>query len=334
LSDHALDSHLDAVVPILAEGRVVPFLGAGVNCTGRRPGLVWDEPGEELPTATELASWLAGKAGLRGNDRDLVHVSQYAEAALGRRELDHRLRQAVGSEARITAVHEFLARLPRRLRSASRANPRLYVADVHPLVVTTNYDDTMERALELADEPYDVVTYMATGPHAGSFVHLRSSESEPRRIEVPNEYADVSLSERTVVLKLHGAVHRLDAQHDSFVITEDNYIDYLATSDPVSVLPVTLAAKLQSSHILFLGYGLKDWNLRVILRRLWGAHGHGFVSWAVQLGPDEIETKLWQGRAVEITDADLAEYIDRISERLARELRERPEIGDRVATRR
>jgi hypothetical protein len=330
VSDPALDSHLDAVVSILAEGRVVPFLGAGVNCAGRAAGMVWEEPGAELPSGSELATWLARKAGLREHHGDLVRVSQYAETTLGRRELDHRVRQAVVSEARITPVHEFLAGLPRRLASAA-ARRDLYVEHAHQLIVTTNYDDTMERALDLAGEEFDVVSYVATGPDAGSFVHLQGDNAEPRRIAVPNEYTRLSLAERTIVLKLHGAVDREHATRDSFVITEDNYIDYLATSDPLSVLPVTLGEKLQSSHILFLGYGLQDWNLRVILRRLWGAHEHGFMSWAVQLAPDGVEKRFWQRREVEITDADLAVYVQQLGERLARELGESPDLGEGVA---
>jgi hypothetical protein len=112
--NHALDSHPAAVASILAESRVVPFLDAGVNCAGLAPGVVWEQPGRELPTAGELAD----KASLEEHHSDLARVSKYTEATLGRPELNPRIRQVVVSESRITAVHEFLASLPRRLRSA------------------------------------------------------------------------------------------------------------------------------------------------------------------------------------------------------------------------
>ena len=35
-------------------------------------------------------------------------------------------------------------------------------------------------------------------------------------------------------------------------------------------MPVSLAAKLRRSHFLFLGYDMADWNLRLILNRIWG----------------------------------------------------------------
>jgi hypothetical protein len=75
--NHALDSHLAAVASILAESRVVPFLDAGVNCAGRAPGVVWEEPGRELPTGGELAD----KASLEEHHSDLARVSRYVTDA-------------------------------------------------------------------------------------------------------------------------------------------------------------------------------------------------------------------------------------------------------------
>jgi len=74
----------------------------------------------------------------------------------------------------------------------------------------------------------------------------------------------------TVILKIHGAVDRADDERDSFVITQDHYTAYLTRTDIASLIPVPLAAKLKKSHLLFLDYGLRDWNLRVILHRIWG----------------------------------------------------------------
>jgi hypothetical protein len=182
------------------------------------------------------------------------------------------------------------------------------VEDARPLIVPTNYDDTMERALELAGEEHDVVSYVARRPNAVGFVHLPSGEDDPRRIAVPSGYAGLFLAARTVVLKL-----------------------YLATSDPLSALPMSLGAKLQPSRILFPGYGLKDWNLRVIVRRLWGAHEPGLTSWAVQVDPDEVEKRFWKGPEVDIIEADLTDYIEQLGERLAKQLRERPGVGEDVA---
>jgi hypothetical protein len=43
-----------------------------------------------------------------------------------------------------------------------------------------------------------------------------------------------------------------------------------------------LAVKLRKSHFLFLGYSLRDWNLRVIFHRILGAQRLKYKSWAIQ----------------------------------------------------
>ena len=53
------------------------------------------------------------------------------------------------------------------------------------------------------------------------------------------------------------------------MITENHYIDYLRQADIARLIPVNVVSRMRKSHFLFLGYSLKDWNLRVILNRLW-----------------------------------------------------------------
>jgi hypothetical protein len=105
-------------------------------------------------------------------------------------------------------------------------------------------------------------------------------------------------------------VNRSDGNQDSYVIREDDYIDYLArTSEINGVLPVTIVDKLKNSHLLFLGYSLSDWNLRVILHRIWEQRKFDFKSWAVQLHPEPIDQKFWSKRDVDILDARLEDYV-------------------------
>ena len=88
-----------------------------------------------------------------------------------------------------------------------------------------------------------------------------------------------------MVLKLHGAIDRGDSKRDSYVVTEDSYIDYLAGGDVGEQIPFALRERMADSHFLFLGYSMRDWNLRVILNRIWGAQQLDLKSWAVQREP-------------------------------------------------
>jgi hypothetical protein len=117
-------------------------------------------------------------------------------------------------------------------------------------------------------------------------------------------------------LKLHGAVDRDSSEWDSFVVTEDHYIDYLARGDISSLIPVTLAAKLRKSHFLFLGYALRDWHLRVILHRLWGQQRLMYKSWAVGTKADALEQEFWRKRDVDYLNVRLEEYVGMLEERV------------------
>jgi hypothetical protein len=142
-------------------------------------------------------------------------------------------------------------------------------------------------------------------------------DGSPRLIERPNEYDALTFTDRTVILKIHGAVNRLDSEQDSYVITEDHYIDYLTRTDLSNLVPVTLAARLRKSHFLFLGYSLLDWNLRVILYRIWGEQALTYKSWSVQLNPRPLELEFWRKRGVEIFDTPLDDYVEALAAHLA-----------------
>jgi hypothetical protein len=219
------------------------------------------------------------------------------------------LRSLFDVDYRPTPVHDFLAGLPAVLRE--RTHPPRY-----QLIVTTNYDDALERAFHAVGEPFDLVCYMADGEHRGKFFH-RTPDGEQRLIERPNEYRALSLDLRTVIMKIHGAVDRLDPDGDSYVITEDHYIEYLTRTDISTLLPVTLAAILRRRHFLFLGYSLSDWNLRVILQRIWGSQKLSYTSWAIKLDPGPFEQEYWAKRDVKIIKLPLEEYITSLTEQLA-----------------
>ena len=177
--------------------------------------------------------------------------------------------------------------------------------------MTTSYDLALEQALLDAGEEFDVVSYIASGRHRGRFCHL-APDGTAAPIEIPNTYAtELSLERRTIILKLHG---RFDPspqrEWESFVVTEDDYIEYLGQSDVSMSVPVGLAAKLQRSHFLFLGYTMADWNLRVVLKRLWGDHPLSYRSWAVQPDTKGLEREFWRRLDVDVLQAPLEEYVE------------------------
>ena len=268
------------VVETLLGGRLVPVLGADV---------------------AELAAHLSTRFEYPHEASELPRVAQYVAVMMGAGPLHDELHTLLNAEARPTVVHRFFASLPPLLRE--RGAP-------HQLIVTTSYDLALERAFVDAGEEFDVVSYVATGRNRGRFCHIGPG-GEGTLIERPNEYAtELSLERRTVILKLHGQVDSTtDRLWESFVVTEDDYIGYLAQSEVASVVPVALAAKLRRSHFLFLGYTMADWTLRLLLYRLWGDQPLSYRSWAVQEEPKAFELEFWRRHDVNVIDVLLEEYV-------------------------
>ena len=297
--------HIDFITERLLRGKVVPVLGAGVNLWKRPPPVF--ERGKCLPSGQELADELAQHLGnVKIDSRDLARVSQYFTVLAGEGPLGEELHEVFDADCPPTPLHHLLVRLARDVRETSRECM---------LIVTTNYDNSLERAFTEEKEPYELVTYIALGADRGLFRHITAS-GEATTIRKPNKYDKIRLNERTVIAKIHGSVDPIHG--DSFVITEDHYIEYITRADVASLFPVTLAAKLRNSHFLFLGYSLRDWNLRVMLYRLWGEQeGKNFKSWAIQKNPDPIDRASWDKRGVDILTASVEDFVAAVEQRLA-----------------
>jgi DNA-binding SARP family transcriptional activator len=276
------EDHFDQVLAALFGGRLVVVLGADV---------------------ADLATRLAQRFDYADkNGYGLPRVAQYVAVMQGSGPLYDELHALLDADATPTAIHRFFASLPPLLRA--RGLP-------HQLLVTTSYDLALEAAFLEAGEEFDVVSYVATGPQRGKFCHIRP-DGTGRVVDLPNTYAtELSLEDRTVILKLHGQVDRgPEREWESFVVTEDDYIDYLSRSDVAAAVPVGLAAKLRRSHFLFLGYTMADWNLRVILSRLWSDQPLTYRSWAVQPEAKPLEREFWRRRDVDVLEVPLEGYVE------------------------
>jgi hypothetical protein len=111
--------------------------------------------------------------------------------------------------------------------------------------------------------------------------------------------------EHPVVFHLHGHVEF----SESLVVTEDDYLDFMVNVQRKTsraedaVLPPKVEAALADTSLLFLGYGLRDWNLRVLLRAL-VAHAESTgrrTSVSVQLSPsEEVVSPARRDKALEV----------------------------------
>lgn len=320
-----LASYCERVVDGILRGKVVPFLGAGVNLSSRPPGFAWSPAQERfLPSGSELAEYLARRFHYSTvqacpvsecprplRELDLARVAQYGQTTSDTADLYEYVREIFLPRYPPTFLHHFLASLP-----TSLVRSKAYVRN--QLIVTTNYDDLAEQAFQDAGQPIDLVYYEAEGEHKGRFWHQPPGKAAVP-IQRPNEYEFPFFEHRPVLLKIHGTVDRSPKPRDSYVITEDDYIEYLAQVDLINVVPAVLLARLRDSKMLFLGYSLRDWNLRVILRRLHRNRRLPIQSWAVLLNSERAEEQFWIRHNVEIVNYPLADFIDGLTTTLQRQ---------------
>jgi DNA-binding SARP family transcriptional activator len=287
------EDRVGEVVRALLSGRLVPVLG----------------PVSSADDGRDLASRLAQAFDCPEEHRgDLTRVSQYVAVTQGVGPLYDQLHELFTEDTEPGPVEHFLAGLPELARSHGAG---------HQLLVTTGYGNALERAFENRGEDVDVVSFVAKGPDRGKFVH-RSPDGSETVVGVPNAYGELSLAERPVILKIHGGVDRRpDRGRESFVVSEDDYISYLAQSELANLLPVTLTAKLRRSHLLFIAYPVVEWSLRVFLHRVFGDDPISYRSWAVVPGAQSIQGEFWRQRGVDLYDVSLEDFVADLDRRLA-----------------
>jgi hypothetical protein len=199
--------------------KLVPFLGAGAS--------LGFDGNAGLPGGGRLAGMLAAECGYPGADRrDLLRVAQYYALRFGELGLRESVQKKLSvPDVQPGEVHTILARWPVEV------------------VLTTNYDNLMERAFAMA------------GKDPAKKLYNRLGDQD----QISTEPA----AHTPLVYKLHGSLDHID----SMVITEDNYIDFMISlieGDPK--VPDFISKIFRTCSILFIGYGLKDWNIRVLLR--------------------------------------------------------------------
>lgn len=310
-----LESHYTAVIKAMLNGRLVPFLGVGVNMIGRPQEAKWAQ-GQYAPTSQELAAYLAESYHYPDEDSEnVVGVSQYISVMNPQETLKSELHSLFDADYPATRLHRFFATVAQTLRDKG------YKLRC-PVIVSTTYDDILERTFQAAGEPFDLVTYIADGADRGKWWH-HTFEGQDVLIDTPNKYAGLQPDQRAVIVKIHGMVNRADADHESYVITEDHYIDYLTSSDSSSLLPIKIKERLSLSSFLFMGYTPRDWNLRVLLYRIWENANVRNLSWAIQPPQQLLEREIWQRRGVSVVEASLEDYLDAIETRV----RDYPRFG-------
>lgn len=176
----------------------------------------------------------------------------------------------------------------------NKAEPHRMLADLPlPIYLTTNYDQFMTAALtdRNRDAKREICRWNAL------------IRKDPSKFDDGFEPTVAN----PVVFHLHGHTER----SPSIVLTEDDYFDFLVNiSRDADLIPQRIQKAFMESSVLFIGYGLADWNFRVLLQGLsrFMEKGLGRTHFAVMLPPEVPDSEEQQKKAT----AYLSSYYENI----------------------
>ncbi len=153
-----------------------------------------------------------------------------------------------------------------------------------PIYITTNTGDLLTDALREVAVEVDGVKKQKE-PVVELCRWSDSLAALPSTFDAERDYRPSV--ERPLVFHLFGRL----GEPDSLVITEDDYFDYLiGVTGNNDLIPGVVRAALVNSALLFLGFGLDDWDFRVLFRSIINRQGSRrrnlYAHVAAQIDPE------------------------------------------------
>jgi hypothetical protein len=281
--------HFERVVRLIEEGRLTFVLGSAIHSP---TDLMADAFYKRLARVFECDALREERSA----------IAQYIADRHGRENLYAEIRKLLDrTNFEYRATHELFA---------AWGDFKKYNGDEvpFPTIITTNYDNVLERRLTGAGLPYHLLSYQTDGPHRGLFYH-RLPDNGLRIIERPRNIR--GFSKGFVIVKMNGGIAQ-GRIPESYATTRLDYWD-LAARIP-AVLPEVIQQTLSANSLLFLGHGLRMPDIESLVRF---AHKDRSDprSWAVVKHKQQDD--YWRQLGVELLDHDINLYTNDLRGRLA-----------------
>ncbi len=279
-------SPLSVIADAVCRRECILFIGAGVHAPPPE-GSAHDWPREHCPAlGADLSAKLASLCGLderypTEDMTNLARVATFFENQFSRHRLVQTIAQEVQDGRRPSPMLQMLASLD------------------FPLVINTNQDGLFEDALH----------------HIGKKPRLAIYTPESQRADDP----DIRGPDSPIVYKLHGDLGR----PESVVVTDEDLMKFtmrMTESDAFNPVPVGLKYHLTKWTTLFVGYSLRDYNLRLLLTTLrWRIDSANLPDmFSVDLNPDPLVLEVWENkhRYVKFLAEDVWAFVPSLYERV------------------
>ncbi len=276
-----------AIATELRHGRVVPVIGSGASS------------GQDKcpPNVATLRQVLLSEIGYAESNLELADIASLAEADESQINLRSRLNDLYKGVFKIPELYTWLAELDQSLT-----------------IISTNYDRLLEESFEDAGRKYHLVVYCGDWAEHGNSVLWKGPEEDTAR-PVPAKTFDWNPKEESLIFKIHGTALP-DGQRGTFVVTQEDYTGMMLRLMEATAVPKAIITHLRECSLLFLGHGLRGFDLEVLRRMT--THQRNMRNWAVQLAPNpktvsetdqDLERQIWRWRGVHLLQVDLEDFL-------------------------
>jgi SIR2-like domain len=278
-----LDSKIERLGDGLADGTVIPYLGAGVLQLGQTT-----VPGSQAA----LAGYLTGKTSVPFKLRtNLTAAAQYVENFKHRKTLTRLMSEAFGNPVLPVSLHHC-------------------IAGMHscPLIVDVWYDDAIQSALA-GRRNWGQVQGVSHAEHPGQWYRwLRADGTVATEDEVARW--------DTLLYKPLGSV----APERNFVVSDSDFVEILTEIDIQTPIPPMVQQRRAGRHFLFMGCRFNTQNDRIFARQIMKRSSD--LHWAVLPDqPTRNEFRFLAEQNIERIEMPLADFAAAIERSLANEAR-------------
>jgi SIR2-like domain len=257
---------LTQIADAVARGQCLLFLGAGVHAEPPESSPYVYSEADRPPLGSTLSELLAKECDLvasypNENTKNLQRTSLFYETMRSRRQLVQEIEAVVQAGKKPSPVLRGLAELG------------------FTLLITTNYDQLLERALRDAGRDPRVTVY------------------SPDSTRPTEQNLDDPTAGRPFVFKIHGDI----GTPESVVITDEDYIQFvlrMRDQKPYYPVPEIFRFQLERWTTLFVGYSLVDYNLRLLFKTLrWGVDRANIPdAYSVDCHPDPLVVEVFENQ--------------------------------------
>lgn len=248
----------EELMRLIKRRECILFLGAGVS---REVG---------LPSGTDLALTLARECEYPTiKPLTLSQVAQHYEIRFGRQRLFGRMQE--------------LFKRPVVTRGRSSYDLIVEIDHLNHPIVTTNWDDQLERAFQRKDKSVTLVRY----------------SQQVSFLQQPH-----------AIIKLHGD---FGSRLEEIILTRDNYVHaYRQVTQPGGLFAV-VGAWLATKTMIFVGYSLEDEDFQLLYDHVREAVGAGArMHYAVMPDPSPVLRDYWRSQGITILDCKALDFFEEV----------------------